>query len=142
MYRESMLFFAKYEKIENICYNNFMKKDNSTSTFSDRLREIRTAKGLTQTKLAEISGISRRLIVHYETHVKKPPIDKVNILADVLNVTVDELLGKTKKRKKNNIPFKIMKNMRIIESLPTQDQNAIFRLVKSLAEKNNLKGLL
>jgi len=117
-----------------------MEENNPTSKFGKRLREIRTAKGLTQTKLAEISGISRRLIVHYESHVKKPPIDKVNILADVLNVSVDELLGKTKKSNKNNVPFKIMKNIRIIESLPIQDQNAIFRLVKSLAEKNNLKS--
>ncbi len=119
-----------------------MKTNESISDFGKRLKEIRKSKGLTQVGLAQISGISRRVIAHYETQVIKPPIDKINILADVLDITVDELLGKSKSKKGKDVPFKIMKHVRIIEQLPAKDQNAIFQLVKSLAEQNKIKGKL
>lgn len=117
----------------------FMKTSESISDFGKQLKSIRKSKGLTQVELANISGISRRAIAHYETQVIKPPVDKINILADVLNTSVDELLGKVKTKKKENVPFKIMKHVRIIEKLPQKDQNAIFQLIKSLAEKNKIK---
>lgn len=37
------------------------------------------------------------------------------------------------------LPFKIMKKVRVIEELPTRDQNTIFSLINALAEKNKLK---
>ena len=116
-----------------------MKSTETNSDFGKRLRRIRESKGLTQTKLAEISGISRRAIVHYESHVIKPPVDKINTLADILNVSIDELLGKKKSQKTNDIPFRIMKHVRVIEKLPVKDQNAIFQLIKSLADKNKIQ---
>jgi transcriptional regulator with XRE-family HTH domain len=119
-----------------------MKTNESMSDFGKRLKELRKSRGLTQVALAQISSISRRVIAHYETQVIKPPIDKINILADVLNVSVDELLGKNKSKSKKGVPFKIMKHVRIIEQLPSKDQNAIFQLVKSLAQQNKLKGKL
>jgi transcriptional regulator with XRE-family HTH domain len=119
-----------------------MKTNESMSDFGKRLKELRKSRGLTQVALAQISSISRRAIAHYETQVIKTPIDKINILADVLNVSVDELLGKSKSKSRKGVPFKIMKHVRIIEQLPAKDQHAIFQLVKSLAEKNKVRGKL
>lgn len=119
---------------------NLMKTHESITDFGKRLKEIRKSKGLTQVSLSQISGISRRAIAHYETQVIKPPIDKINILADALSTSVDELLGKSKIKKGKDVPFKIMKHVKIIEDLPPKDQNAIFQLVKSLAQKNKTKS--
>jgi len=38
--------------------------------------------------------------------------------------------------------IKIMKRVKIIEQLPTRDQNAVFHFINSLVEKNKLKGKL
>ena len=116
-----------------------MKTNKSITNFGKRLKEIRQSKGLTQVQLSNISGISRRAIAHYETEAINPPVNNVNILSDVLNISVDELLGKKELKKKIDVPFKVMKNVRIIEQLPVKDQNVIFQLIKSLAEKNKLK---
>jgi transcriptional regulator with XRE-family HTH domain len=119
-----------------------MKQKAATTEFGSRLKELRKSKGLTQVGLAQVSGLSQRAIAHYETQVIKQPIDKLNTLADVLGVSVDELLGKTKVKKTKSVPFKIMKYSRIIEQLPLKDQNEIFQHVKSLAKKNKLEGKL
>jgi transcriptional regulator with XRE-family HTH domain len=118
----------------------YMKTNVSIADFGSRLKELRKTKGLTQVSLSQLSGISRRAIAHYETQVIKPPVDKLNTLADVLGVSVDELLGKAKSKKTKVVPFKIMKYSRVIEQLPPKDQNEIFQHVKSLARKNKLEG--
>ncbi len=51
----------------------YMKPNEPSTEFGKRLKDIRKARGLTQTKLAEISGIPGRLIVHYETYEKNHP---------------------------------------------------------------------
>jgi len=120
-----------------------MKQDETINLFGENLRNARRVKGYTQSQLAEISGVSRRAIVHYEKHVKRPAVDKVKKLARALDVSDDELLGiksiKTKKREED-VSYKIMKKVRVIEKLPARDQNMVFSLINSLAEKNKLKG--
>lgn len=131
--------------MEMLCYNFFMKQDKTINMFGENLRRARMAKGYTQLKLAEISGVSRRAIVHYEKHVKRPAIDKVKKLAGALDISDDELLGiKPVKSKKSedDVSYKIMKKVRVIEKLPVRDQNMVFSLINALAEKNKIKGKL
>ena len=119
-----------------------MKNEKLNEVFSINLRDIRRKKGYTQIKLSEISGVSQRVIDHYEKYVKRPSIDNVKKLADSLGVTDEELLGTTKNKpgKAEDVSFKIMKKVRVIEKLPVRDQNAIFHFINSLAEKNKIKG--
>jgi transcriptional regulator with XRE-family HTH domain len=121
---------------------HFMRQTQTDSNFGEALRAIRRMKGYTQDQLAELSGVSRRAIVHYENHAKRPTFDKIKSLADALGVSDEELSGQKRSKKKDEVSYKIMKKVRIIEQLPTRDQNAIFRLINSLAAKNKLKGKL
>ena len=112
------------------------------SNFGKNLRNARKQKGYTLAKLAEISGISKRMIGHYETQVKKPSLDKIKKLAGALNISVIELIEDSNskvKKTQSDISYKIMKKVRVIEELPTRDQNVIFSLINSLSEKNKLK---
>jgi len=88
--------------------------------FDENLSLLRRKKGFTQTNLAELSGVSQRAIAHYEKHAKRPTIDKVKKLARALGVSDEELLGTTKIKagKNEDVSFKILKKMRIIEKLP------------------------
>jgi transcriptional regulator with XRE-family HTH domain len=129
--------------MEILWYNRGMETNEKIHSFGRNLREFRKNKGYTQTKLAELSGVSQRAIVHYENHAKRPTLEKVKKLSSALGVSDDELLGvKTLKIRKNeeDVSYKIMKKVRIIEKFPTRDQNAVFHFINSLAEKNKLKG--
>jgi len=118
-----------------------MKKKSEIIHFGDNLRRIREQQGYTMSRLAEMTGISKRMISHYETQVKRPALDKIQKLADALKVSINDLMGPPVEIKiKNEMPYKLMKKVRVIEQLPTRDQNAIFRLINSLAEKNKIKS--
>lgn len=121
-----------------------MESQKDIHSFGKNLAAVRRKKGYTQETLSEISGVSRRAIAHYEKHAQRPTIDKVKKLAVALGVTDEELLGTTKIKtgKTEDVSFKILKKVRIIEKLPTRDQNVIFSLINSLAKKNKLEGKL
>lgn len=61
----------------------------------ERFVELREEKGLTQAKLAEELGMSVRAIAFWESGERKPPIDKLEWLADFYDVTTDYLLGRS-----------------------------------------------
>ncbi|CAJ1003813.1 MULTISPECIES: helix-turn-helix domain-containing protein [Brevibacillus] len=61
---------------------------------SQRLRMARRAKGLTQEGLAEMVRTTKGTISNYENNHSSPPNDMLTMLADVLNVSTDWLLGR------------------------------------------------
>lgn len=59
---------------------------------SNRLRELREAKTLTKTALAEAVGVSRQALHALEAGASVPGVDVALRLAAVLGVTVEELV--------------------------------------------------
>ena len=61
--------------------------------FSDRLKELREEKGLTQIQLAEILNISKSAIANYESGLREPKNNRLwKKIASYFNVTVDYLM--------------------------------------------------
>jgi transcriptional regulator with XRE-family HTH domain len=69
-------------------YNFFMKNFNSRPTFSKNLIRLRKERRLSQSELAKLTNISKRMITYYETKAVKPPIDKIESIAKALNVSI------------------------------------------------------
>jgi len=63
--------------------------------FSERLKDYRENKGLTQTELSKLSGISVRMIQKYEAGIARPRWDASEKLANALEISVAELLGQS-----------------------------------------------
>jgi len=63
--------------------------------FSDRLKEARKAKGITQKTMAEYLDIQETSYQHYEYGKREPNHEKTVQIADILDVSVDYLLGRT-----------------------------------------------
>lgn len=55
----------------------------------DRIREIRTTKGWTQSKLSELSGVSLPTIRSWEQGKSEPLFSNVVTLADLFGVSLD-----------------------------------------------------
>jgi transcriptional regulator with XRE-family HTH domain len=61
----------------------------------ERLKEARLSAGLSQRRLAEQLGIALRSYQYYETDRNYPAIPYLIMLADILNVSTDYLLGRS-----------------------------------------------
>lgn len=65
-------------------------------TFGERLKKLRTEKGITQEKLGNIIGVSDRVIGYYEADNRFPKDEiLLNKIADYFEVSLDYLLGRT-----------------------------------------------
>lgn len=58
-------------------------------TFSEKLQKLITENGLTQKKLAEITGLSKSGISQYVNGIHKPRKDKLIVLSESLKVDID-----------------------------------------------------
>lgn len=63
--------------------------------FARRLKELREEKGLYQKTLSEKLSISRSTITSYESGKRNPDIFTLIKIADLFNVSIDYLLGRT-----------------------------------------------
>lgn len=61
--------------------------------FSDKLKELRKARGLSQEELSEVLDVSRQSISKYENGTAEPDLDKLAILVKFFDVSFDYLLG-------------------------------------------------
>lgn len=59
---------------------------------SDRIRELRKTKGMSQEELAEKIGVSRQAISKWESAQSMPDLDKIILLSDYFEVSTDYLL--------------------------------------------------
>ena len=71
------------------------------STFSERIKELRLEKNLTQTQLGEIIGVKHFSIYSYEKGRACPEMRGLVALADYFDVSMDYLAGRTDNRETN-----------------------------------------
>lgn len=64
-------------------------------SFSEKLKQLRKEKGLTQEELALAISKNRSTIAGYETERKEPDHETLRKLADYFDVSIDYLLGRT-----------------------------------------------
>lgn len=63
------------------------------ATYSERIKELRKNKHLSQLDLADKLGVNKVTVSQYERGVRRPNIDVVAALCDIFNVSTDYLLG-------------------------------------------------
>jgi len=91
--------------------------------FAKKVAELRKEKGLTQAELAEKLSLSPQAISKWENGESLPDITTLPLLADILGVTIDELLGRAKP----------VKPVEVVEP-PHGDYSAYFLRVVALSQ--------
>ena len=61
--------------------------------FGDRIKELRSKNGITQTKLAQLLNITKSVVSYYERQERMPSPDVLMKLASIVHVSVDDLMG-------------------------------------------------
>ncbi len=64
-----------------------------------RLKEIREDKDLKQIDIAKVLKTSQKQVSLYENGIRVIPIEKLDILANYYNTSIDYLVGRTNERK-------------------------------------------
>ena len=65
--------------------------------FAENLIELRKLNNLSQEELAEKLGVTRQTISKYETGESLPDIEKCALLADIFEVSVDDMINYDKR---------------------------------------------
>lgn len=63
--------------------------------YGNRIAELREQKGWTQEQLATSIGITRAALSHYEKNRREPDFETLTQLANLFQVSVDYLIGRT-----------------------------------------------
>jgi transcriptional regulator with XRE-family HTH domain len=64
-------------------------------TFTDRLKKLRNAKGVTQKAMSEFLGVTEQAYPKYEYGLREPNHETTIKLADYFDVSTDYLLGRS-----------------------------------------------
>ncbi len=100
--------------------------------FGRRMADARERAGLTQQQLAEKLGTSQRAVAHWERDPVALRPDQIAAVADTLNVTTDELLGRaTKDRTPKGPPGKLRLAFEKAHKLPRNQQSRIVEFVEA-----------
>ena len=79
-------------------------------SIGETIASLRKEKGMTQNELAEKMNVTDKAVSKWERDLSCPDINTISKLADVLNVSVEELL-KAKKQDYNNNKLKDLINL-------------------------------
>ena len=64
-------------------------------TFHEKIKELRTERGLTQKQVAEHIGLTKNALGNYEAGIREPSLDILRKLCDLFDVSADYLIGRT-----------------------------------------------
>lgn len=62
-------------------------------TLGPRLKELREAAGLSQTKLAEVAGVSRNAVSQWEAGTTQPSTKRLSLISRALKVPIDQMMS-------------------------------------------------
>ena len=106
--------------------------------FSERLKDLRKQAGLTQVEVAEKLGISQPAYASWERGAKKPTPENLVKIAQILNVSVDYLVGNSEEKadELDNIEMLFRMNSKGL----TDEEKKVFKkeLIEFMEERKKL----
>ena len=107
--------------------------------FSKNLEYYRKLKGLSQRELATQTGISNRMIAHYEKNPGAVPFKNLQILAKALDITIGDFFASIPGRNTTEkIDIRWIKKIKEIQQLPDADIKEINHHINSSIKKAKL----
>ena len=121
-------------------YILIMMATKKKPNFAINLKRIRKKRGLSQYDLADLTGISQRMIAHYETHVTEASLKKIEALAKALKVNPSDLLDLQQSEEIDVAMFdtRSLKKLKDILSLPQNDRAIIYRMLNKMLRERKL----
>lgn len=111
---------------------------------SEKIKQIRNEKGLSQKELAERAGLNIKLISKYETNTIAPKLESLKKIARALDVTTDYLLF-------DDVPkdgvttlkdAKLFEKFKILEAMDEESKKTVENVIDAVIVKNQVEGVV
>lgn len=113
------------------------------ANFAQRLRDLRSSRKLTQTRLAELLQVSPRVYSRWETGDVTPHFDTIVRIAEMLEVSLDELAGRTESQAPPKIHNHELHRLYLkVDQLSDEDQKALLVVLDSLVKRSNMSRVM
>ena len=117
---------------------SMMSQDNSFYTaMGKRIAQFRKAQNMTQTQLADALGIAQQTMAHYEGGKLRMPVALLSILATLLAVSIEEVIGepaKAAKGKPGPTP-RLQRQVELIGQLPRAKQKFVMEMLDAVIQQ-------
>ena len=111
--------------------------DRHMTDFHQRLRRLRSARKLTQTRMAELLEVSPRVYTRWDNGDSTPQFGTVVRIANILDVSLDELAGR--KETDGNAAIhnpELHRLYKKVDQLSDEDQKALVIVLDSLVKRS------
>ncbi len=109
--------------------------------YAARIKQLRTEKGLSQDQLAALLGISRSAVGMYETGKREPDLETCEAIADIFNIDMDYLTGRSEIERKAEAYDAYMKSEAAKMHLTITDTDPQLEELNRNAQQLNAQGL-
>lgn len=117
-----------------------METDEIRKAFGARLKQLRKQKEWTQKELAGKVDVRSSQLNKYESGIHTPPVDKLLLLAEVLDTSVDYLLTGDASE---DVPLhntRLLERFRALLDFEADDQEAVIKLIDAMIVKRKVEG--
>jgi len=109
------------------------------ANFAERLRTLRSQRNINQARFAELLGVSPRVYNRWETGDAVPHFDTVVKIAEALDVSLDELAGRTETSDKQQLRNPELHQLyQQVDELPDEDQQALMVVIDRLVTSSRV----
>lgn len=112
-------------------------------TFGERLKQLRDAKKISQSKLAELTGLHYTQIGRYEKGKSMPSSDVLSKFAEIFSVSIDFILeGLPEEAAQSHLHDRdLLKKFKEIESLSEKDKETVKIFLDAFITKKHIQEL-
>ena len=107
------------------------------------LRLLRSARQITQARLAELLEVNLRVYNRWERGLATPQFDTVVRIAEILQITLDELAGRAPRPADPKIHNQELLSLyQQVDSLPDAEQQALILVIDSFVRKTQVQKVV
>jgi len=118
-------------------------RDWHMEKFAERLKQMRSTRKMTQTRLAQLLEVSPRVYNRWENGIATPHFDTVVRIADLLDVSLDELAGRKDANGESKIHNPELHRLyKKVDQLSDEDQKALLVVLDSLVKRSRIRRVM
>lgn len=125
--------------IDNYIWSELLKM----TAFKERLKLLREARNMTQVRLSTLIGVDPKVYNRWERGFATPKFEGMIKLADILQITLDELVGRSTPNGDIKIRnFELHQLCQQADNLPDVDQRALIQIMDGLMKKAKFNQMM
>ncbi len=126
----------------NTTLDTLMQDASLRKALGRRIKQLRKDKLLTQKELANQIGSSHAQLNKYESGLNTPPLDRLLLLAEVLETSIDHMVAGQGHGEPPIHSQRLIQRFQAIEEFNTDDRETIIKVLDAMIAKHNMESTL